>query len=767
MKTKLCLITLVCIVFGLTIPISAQVAFRHVTSPGNVQGHITRLDHPQLNGNPNALVFIMPNYNTNGADPSGADYQQNAGIYYSGGRWAIFNQNIKAPMPVNLTFNVLVAPAGNSNYFSVTCTQNSKAGLAPNGMVIDHPATNNKPNVLLMITQNWSGTYNDNSQVVSYANGKWYISNNKYLSPDPAISAKSTLPVGARFNVMVITNGVVPGFPTAKAFMHTVTPNNILAGGITYFDQPFLNGNTKVMLWATPNWGWSPGGAAGQTSGPYNDSPINAWYDHPTDPWNYKNGYWTIFNNDGTNMKAGAKFNVLAMPVGAIRPVSLNFEMFNPNTANREVVQITTTLPFRTTAQQITVEVVDGQVIYQGDIILGRESDFFDRQNGKLIPKARTNNDWQKDAAVVGDRFRWPNGAIPFEIQANHPDERNIREAIRIINQRTRLCIQPRTNQADYVRFVTINSRGEGGCSSNVGRRGGLQEITINGCPLGSIQHEILHAAGMFHEQSRSDRDNFVRINRDNIIPDRINNFEREDNTISSCPYDYGSIMHYPASAFAIDPDDPNRNTTIVALRPLPVGVIMGQRNGLSNCDIQGINTLYQNASGCLTPNPAMTRTFTPNPLGILCPNLKTRGDAEFAGGPLIQCNVRIQVSPGGEYLEAIVYFKAEETKGDYSTVEQNFVQRLWSAPTNQRITGITSTTTSTSTLRGPGAGGEAFGCNDGQVLQMPIVGNLVRLIQVIGDTGNGDISHDNDCGCDTQIRRIEFNPITVTLSQR
>ncbi|WP_373548110.1 M12 family metallopeptidase [Haliscomenobacter sp.] len=313
MKTKLLFLCLVYIVLGLITPINAQVAFRHVTSSGNTQGHITRLDHPQLNGNPNALVFIMPNYNTNGADPTGADYAQNAGIYYSGWRWAIFNQNTKAPMPVNLTFNVLVAPAGNSNYFSVTCTQNSKAGLAPNGMVIDHPATNNKPNLLLMVTQNWSGTYNDNSPIVSYANGKWYISNNKYLSPDPAISAKSTLPVGARFNVMVISNGVVPGFPTAKAFMHTVTPNNILAGGITYFDQPFLNRNTNVMLWATPNWGWSPGGAAGQTSGPYNDSPINAWYDHPTDAWNYKNGYWTIFNNDGTAMKAGAKFNVLAV----------------------------------------------------------------------------------------------------------------------------------------------------------------------------------------------------------------------------------------------------------------------------------------------------------------------------------------------------------------------------------------------------------------------------------------------------------------------
>ncbi|WP_373548109.1 M12 family metallopeptidase [Haliscomenobacter sp.] len=708
MKTKFFYLCLVCIILGLVTPIGAQVAFRHVTNPGNVQGHITRLDHPQLNGNPNALVFIMPNYNTNGADPSGADYQQNAGVYYSGGRWAIFNQNTKAPMPVNLTFNVLVAPAGNANYFSVTCTQNSKAGLAPNGMVIDHPATNNKPNVLLMVTQNWSGTYNDNSPIVSYANGKWYISNNKYLSPDPAISAKSTMPVGARFNVMVITNGVASGFPTAKAFMHTVTPNNILAGGITYFDQPFLNGNTNVMLWATPNWGWSPGGAAGQTSGPYNDSPINGWYDHPTDRWNYKNGYWTIFNNDGTAMKAGAKFNVLAMNVGSISPIP------------------------------------------QAKVCIDRFPISF---NGAVSLAALRRNLWQNGQTI---RIMM-NGSTPF---IRERVRRYANEWLQYANLRFEYVDrEPADIHISFVQDETSWSHiGTDSRFANPSMNyGWFTETTTETEFRRTILHEFGHALGAIHEHQHPDagipwdRDAVMRF-FSNLSPPwdaakiEHNIFQRFDRDQTQFTrYDPTSIMHYPINdALTIGSYSVPWNTN------------------LSPNDIALMRTLYP------FPAPTQSQIVNPASIGTLCPTRKTRGDAEFGGGPQIQCNVNIQVSADAAHLDAVIYFKAEETGGDYSTVEQTFTQRIWSAPANQRISGITSSRSSTSSRRGTNAGGEGWGgCNDGEILEMPVMGGLVRRIQVIGDTGSGDISGDNDCGCDTQIRRIEFNPITVTLSQR
>lgn len=58
-------------------------------------------------------------------------------------------------------------------------------------------------------------------------------------------------------------------------------------------------------------------------------------------------------------------------------------------------------------------------------------------------------------------------------------------------------------------------------CYSNLGMVGGRQDISIGmGCTkkAGIIQHEILHALGRIHEQSRHDRDDYVDIRLNNIV---------------------------------------------------------------------------------------------------------------------------------------------------------------------------------------------------------------------------------------------------------
>ena len=74
-----------------------------------------------------------------------------------------------------------------------------------------------------------------------------------------------------------------------------------------------------------------------------------------------------------------------------------------------------------------------------------------------------------------------------------------------------------RTNEQHYVDI--INS---GGCASYVGLLSrGRQELWLNrdqGCVQEYIVvHELLHALGFHHEQTRPDRDSYITIHWDNI----------------------------------------------------------------------------------------------------------------------------------------------------------------------------------------------------------------------------------------------------------
>lgn len=135
---------------------------------------------------------------------------------------------------------------------------------------------------------------------------------------------------------------------------------------------------------------------------------------------------------------------------------------------------------------------------------------------------------------------------------------------------------------ADYVVF-----RGGGGCASTVGRKGGRQDVILGpGCTAGNCIHEIGHTIGLWHEQSRIDRDTYITINRNNIDPNMLHNFDQHvTDGIDLGAYDYGSIMHYPKDAFS-----QNGGDTIV---PKQNGVEVGQRVGLSAGDLSAVKNLY------------------------------------------------------------------------------------------------------------------------------------------------------------------------------
>jgi len=75
------------------------------TAGNIIPGGGLRIDHPLTDGDPNAILIVTPNYNPHG---TGGVYEPHPiGVYYTGSKWAIFNQDAAA-MPVGAAFNVLV-----------------------------------------------------------------------------------------------------------------------------------------------------------------------------------------------------------------------------------------------------------------------------------------------------------------------------------------------------------------------------------------------------------------------------------------------------------------------------------------------------------------------------------------------------------------------------------------------------------------------------------------------------------------------------------
>jgi len=255
-------------------------------------------------------------------------------------------------------------------------------------------------------------------------------------------------------------------------------------------------------------------------------------------------------------------------------PPSVETEQFNPNNSRGSTVEIQTRFFPNQAPVTRTAELVDGYVVIEGDIVLASPEDDVDK------------------AAILNiSNAEWPNSTIPYEIEAGYPDLDMIYFAINHVINNTNICMVPRTNETNYVKFINA-----GGCYSNVGMIGGEQDIGVNpGCGIGATIHEILHAAGHWHEQSREDRDNYVDVHLENVTSDREHNFDKYSIGLDHGPYDYGSLMHYGPTAFSTN----GSNTIDIKRPPGSATTIIGQRLGVSAGDIAAVNAVYTSAPSC------------------------------------------------------------------------------------------------------------------------------------------------------------------------
>lgn len=288
----------------------------------------------------------------------------------------------------------------------------------------------------------------------------------------------------------------------------------------------------------------------------------------------------------------------------------------------------------------VTVERYGSLLLLEGDVQVTSADIEDEHGEGELV---------QKGVSRQGRNFQWPGGVVPFRFGTynNIADDGTLSGSLSTTQRGViedaldelmalvpGLTFRPRV--ASDANFITFNLSSV--CSSSIGRAPGDSELGNAALPgeqiirlsagcvnRGVVQHEVAHALGVHHEQTRKDRDSFVRVNWGNVqgCPNnatsaadcdgcpgnpqacgctqaqvnnntcrRAHNFGTDNARSNLFGYDYESVMHYGVREFAKS----GAGDSLTVLKNDPqtgAPYAVGQRSRVSNTDVAVLRALY------------------------------------------------------------------------------------------------------------------------------------------------------------------------------